>query len=292
MQHTTVVKCGGNAAVDPLAICEDIAAMTHEGSRIALVHGGSADIENLAHRMNVPTRRLTSPDGVSARHTDAATLEVVHLALAGLAKPRLVAALVGKGVSAVGLTGLDGGLLRARRKSAHRAIVDGRKVLVRDDHSGRVTEVNTALLHTLLDAGSVPVISPPALAEDGRPVNTDADRAAAAVAGALRAETLVLLTGAPGVLADPADESSVLPVCAVPPTGAPPHVGGGMGLKLIAAREALLGGARRVLIADGRRPDPVRAALAGHATEIVIADEPAATDTTDRPATAGEEARR
>lgn len=270
MQHITVVKCGGNAAVDPLAICEDVAAMTHEGARVALVHGGSADIEDLARRMGVPLRRLTSPDGVSARHTDSATLEVVHLALAGLAKPRLVGALVEAGVSAVGLTGLDGGLLRAKRKSAHRAIVDGRKVLVRDDHSGRVVEVNTALLRTLLEAGSVPVVSPPAVAEDGRPVNTDADRAAAAVAGALGAKTLVLLTGAPGVLADPADETSVLPVCAVPPTGAPPHVGGGMGLKLIAAREALLAGARRVLVADGRRPDPVRAALAGHATEIVI----------------------
>ncbi|MCD9196220.1 [LysW]-aminoadipate kinase [Streptomyces albireticuli] len=270
MQETIVVKCGGNAAVDPLAVCEDIAGLTRERRPVVLVHGGSADIEGLAARMGVASRRLTAPDGVSARHTDAETLQVVHLALAGLAKPRLLTALASAGVSAVGLTGLDGGLLRARRKTAHRAVVDGRRIVVRDDHSGRVTEVNDALLRTLLAAGHVPVVSPPAVAEDGRPVNTDADRAAAAVAAGLGAGTLVLLTGAPGVLADPADEGSVLPVCAVAPSGTPPFTGGGMGLKLVAAREALQGGVGRVLIADGRRRDPVGAALAGAATEVVL----------------------
>ncbi|MEV6124420.1 [LysW]-aminoadipate kinase [Streptomyces sp. NPDC052077] len=273
MQDITVVKCGGNAAVDPLAVCSDVAGMAGDGERVVLVHGGSADIDALAGRLGVPTRRLVSPDGVSARHTDPATLEVVHLALAGLVKPRLVRALVSAGVPAVGLTGLDGGLLRARRKGVHRALVDGRRVLVRDDHSGRVDSVNTALLGTLLSSGAVPVVSPPALAEDGRPVNADADRVAAAVAGALGARTLVLLTGAPGVLADPADEDSVLPVCAMPRSGPPPYTGGGMGLKLVAAREALLGGARRVLIADGRRPGPVRAALSGRATEVTLLPE-------------------
>ncbi|MBB5120360.1 acetylglutamate kinase [Streptomyces eurocidicus] len=275
MQETIVVKCGGNAAVDPLAVCEDIAGLTRERRPVVLVHGGSADIEGLAARMGVASRRLTAPDGVSARYTDAETLQVVHLALAGLAKPRLLTALASAGVSAVGLTGLDGGLLRARRKTAHRAVVDGRRIVIRDDHSGRITEVNDALLRTLLAAGHVPVVSPPAVAEDGRPVNTDADRAAAAVAAGLGAGTLVLLTGAPGVLADPADEDSVLPVCAVAPSGTPPFTGGGMGLKLVAAREALQGGVGRVLIADGRRRDPVRAALAGSATEVVLEGGPA-----------------
>ncbi|MBT2385824.1 [LysW]-aminoadipate kinase [Streptomyces sp. ISL-11] len=275
MQETIVVKCGGNAAVDPLAVCEDIAGLTRERRPVVLVHGGSADIESLAARMGVASHRLTAPDGVSARYTDEATLQVVHLALAGLAKPRLLTALASAGVSAVGLTGLDGGLLRARRKTAHRAVVDGRRIVIRDDHSGRITEVNAALLRTLLAAGHVPVVSPPATAEDGRPVNTDADRAAAAVAAGLGAATLVLLTGAPGVLADPADEDSVLPVCAVAPSGTPPFTGGGMGLKLVAAREALQGGVGRVLIADGRRRDPVRAALDGRATEVVLDDTPA-----------------
>lgn len=273
MPKTIVVKCGGNAAVDVRLVCRDLARLARRTDRLVLVHGGSADIEDLAARMDVESRRLIAPDGVSARYTDAEMLEVVHLALAGLTKPRLVAELMRCEVPAVGLTGLDSGLLRARRKNAHRAMVDGRRVVVRDDHSGRITDVNAEFLETLLDAGQVPVISPPALAEDGEPVNTDADRAAAAVAAALGADTLVLLTGAPGVLADPTDESTVRPVCAVPPSGAPPVRGGGMGLKLVAAREALAGGVGRVNIADGRRAGPVRAALDGAGTRVVIADE-------------------
>jgi acetylglutamate/LysW-gamma-L-alpha-aminoadipate kinase len=123
-------------------------------------------------------------------------------------------------------------------------------------------------VHSLLAAGIVPVISPPALAEDGHPVNTDADRAAAAVAAAIGATSLVMLTGAPGVLADPGDETSVLRVCHVPTEGPPPFVAGGMGLKLIAAREAIAGGVPRVLIASGRTAKPVLAALSGAGTEV------------------------
>lgn len=274
MRPITVVKCGGNAAVDPRAVCADVAARHRRGESVVVVHGGSVDIEDLARRLHVPSRRLISPDGVSARHTDAAMLSVVQLALAGQTKPRLVTELVRSGVDAIGLTGLDGGLLRARRKTAHRAVVDGRRVLVRDDHSGRVERVNSRLLHTLLASSLLPVVSPPALAEDGRPVNADADRVAAAVAGALGAVTLVLLTGAPGVLADPADEATLLSRHEVPRLGAPEHVGGGMGLKLVAGREALLAGVSRVLVADGRRTEPVSAALSGQGTELVLAPEP------------------
>ncbi|MEU9946571.1 amino acid kinase family protein, partial [Streptomyces lavendulae] len=190
--------------------------------------------------------------------------------LAGVTKPRLVTELAAAGVSAVGLTGVDGGLLRARRKTAHRAVVDGRLRVVRDQHSGRVTSVNSGLLRSLLADGHTPVVSPPALAEDFRPVNADADRVAAAVAAALGADVLVMLTGAPGVLADPADETSVLAECRVPLDGAPPHTGGGMGLKLVAAREALAGGVPRVLVGDGRVAEPVRSALAGGVTRVVL----------------------
>lgn len=269
MRDITVVKCGGNAAVDPAAICSDIARMVHAGKRVVVVHGGSSDIRDLVHRLGVKERRITSPDGVTTRHTDAETLEVVTLALTGLAKPRLVTELVRAGVQAIGLTGLDGRLLTAKRKRAHRAIVNGRKVLVRDNHSGTVRGVNADLLLGLLDSGLTPIVSPPVLAEDGRPVNADADRVAAAVASALDASTLIMLTGAPGVLADATDDESLVPVVALDPEGPPPHLGGGMGMKLIAAREALRGGVRRVLIADGRCRRPVQTAGEA-ATEVVL----------------------
>ncbi|MFF8925584.1 [LysW]-aminoadipate kinase [Streptomyces koyangensis] len=268
----TVVKCGGNPAVDAAGICADIARLVLEGHSILLVHGGSGEIARLAGKLGVPQRALVAPDNVSTRYTDAATLEVVVLALAGSVKPKLVAELSRHNVPAVGLTGMDGGMLRARRKSVIRSVVDGRTVLVRDNHSGRLTTVRAELPQTLLRAGYVPVVSPPAIDEHDQPVNVDADRAAAALAAALGADQLLLLTGAPGVLADPDDPTSVQRTHYVAPTGPPdPSATGGMALKLIAAREALTGGVGTVRIADGRIPDPVSQALAGVGTTVSIA---------------------
>jgi acetylglutamate/LysW-gamma-L-alpha-aminoadipate kinase len=264
-----VIKCGGNPSVDAAGICADVAGLAGEGQSILLVHGGSGEIARLAGRLGVPQRTLVAPDKVSTRYTDPATLEVVVLALAGSVKPKIVAELSGLGVPAVGLTGLDGGMLRARRKSVVRSVVDGRTTLVRDNLSGRLAEVRTELPESLLRSGFVPVVSPPALDEHGQPVNVDADRVAAALAAALGADQLVLLTGAPGVLADPSDETSVLSSYEVPAAGAPGRgVGGGMALKLVAAREALTGGVPSVRIADGRVPDPVSRALAGSGTAV------------------------
>lgn len=265
-----VVKCGGNPAVDAASICADVAALVRDRP-VLLVHGGSSEIARLAGKLGVPQRTLVAPDGVSTRYTDPATLEVVTLALAGGVKPRLVAELSRLGVPAVGLTGLDGGMLRARRKSAIRSVLDGRTTLVRDNLSGQLTEVRVELAETLLRSGFVPVVSPPALDEHGHPVNVDADRVAAALAAALGAEHLVLLTGAPGLLADRDDHTSVLSTYEVPATGAPGRfAGGGMALKLVAAREALAGGVPSVLIADGRVADPVGRALAGFGTTVTM----------------------
>lgn len=280
----TVVKCGGNPAVETESICADVAKLVAEEQSVLLVHGGSGEIARLAGKLGVPQRTLVAPDNVSTRYTDPATLEVVVLALAGGVKPAIVAELSRLGVSAVGLTGLDGGMLRARRKSAIRAVVDGRTTLVRDNLSGRLTGVRTELPETLLRSGFVPVVSPPAIDEHDHPVNVDADRAAASLAAALGADRLVLLTGAPGVLADPDDDTSVLSTCEVPATGAPGRFAvGGMALKLVAAREALAGGVASVRVADGRVSNPVSRALAGSGTSVTMTcAEPATTGPRER----------
>lgn len=267
----TVVKCGGNPAVDAAGICADVARLIRDGQSVVLVHGGSGEIARLAGKLGVPQRTLVAPDSVSTRYTDPATLEVVILALAGGVKPKIVAELSRLGVPSVGLTGLDGGMLRARRKSAVRSIVDGRTTLIRDNLSGRLSEVRTELAETLLRAGFVPVVSPPAIDEHDQPVNVDADRVAAALAVALGADHLVLLTGTPGLLADPGDLTSLLSTYELPATGAPGRfAGGGMALKLIAAREALAGGVASVRIADGRVPNPVSLALSGSGTTVTM----------------------
>jgi acetylglutamate/LysW-gamma-L-alpha-aminoadipate kinase len=252
----TVVKLGGAAGLDPVGICRDIAALLDRpGQRVVVLHGGSAEVDRLATRLGVPQRRLRTPSGTSSRYTDPATLEVLTMALAGLVKPRLLAEFARLGVSTIGLTGIDAAILRAQRDPAHRAEVDGRQVLVRDDMTGRISHVNAAPLNALLDSGLTPVLSPPALAQDGSPVNVDADRAAAAVAVALRADRLLLLTNVPGVLSTPGDDTSLIRRCAVDTrTGRPIglEVGGGMAVKLRAAGAALAAGVPHVVIGDGR----------------------------------------
>jgi [amino group carrier protein]-L-2-aminoadipate 6-kinase len=262
MAGLTVVKCGG--AVDPAPTCADVARLRARGERVVVVHGGAPEIAALAAQLGVPMRSLVSPSGVTSRYTDPGMLDVITLAMAGRVKPRLLRELAAHGVPAVGLTGLDGGLLRAQRKPAQRSVVDGRRVVVRDDYSGRVVGVNGDVLRVLLDGGFTPVVSPPATGENGHPLNVDADRAASAVAGALHADRLVLLTAAPGVLTDPGDEGSVLPRCPVPAEGPARAAGpaayaasGGMHRKMIAAWEALCRGVPEVIIGDGRTPQPL-----------------------------------
>jgi acetylglutamate/LysW-gamma-L-alpha-aminoadipate kinase len=256
MTSLTVVKCGG--ALDPARMCADVARLRAQGQRVIVVHGGAPEIARLAAELGVPARTLLSPGGVTSRHTDLDMLDVITLAMTGRAKPRLLRALAAHGVRAVGLTGLDGGLLQARRKTAQRAVVDGRLLVVRDDYSGRVVAVATDVLRLLLDGGLTPVVSPPATGEDGHPLNVDADRAAAAIAGALGADRLLLLTAAPGVLADAGDPASVLPRCQLTADGPVPYaVTGGMHRKIIAAREALSRGVPQVIIGDGRTSQPL-----------------------------------
>ncbi|HST48464.1 acetylglutamate kinase [Jatrophihabitans sp.] len=265
---TVVVKCGGVVAERPEFLCADVAARHRNGERLLLVHGGSSDIDRVAGQFGVRQRRLVGPGNVSGRYTDPATLAVAMMTWSGVVKPRLLEILARHGVPAVGLTGLDAGLVTATAKKPFRALLDGRSTIIRDDRSGRIAAVNGAALHRLLDAGFLPVLSPPALGADG-PLNVDADRLAAAVATAMGAEELVLLSDVPGVLADQADPGSVLARIAVSLDGPPAVSSGGMGAKLTAARTALVAGTR-VRICSGLVPEPLTGGLAGQGTEVVL----------------------
>jgi acetylglutamate/LysW-gamma-L-alpha-aminoadipate kinase len=268
----TVVKCGGGSAVVPDRVCADLARRRALGERLVLVHGGGPAIDQLAAELGVPRRTLLAPSGLESSYTDPAALDVMIMTMAGRVKPRLLATLAGAGVCAAGLTGLDGGLLTARRKTARRAVIDGRTVLVRDDHSGTIVAVNPLILRVLLDAGITPVVSPPAASDGDGPLNVDADRAAAAIAVALGASRLLLLTAAPGLLRDPPDESTVLARCVLPAAGAAPRhaASAGMFRKLTAAAEALRGGVPAVRISDGRTDAPITAAIGGAGTALAL----------------------
>lgn len=261
-----VVKLGGAAGNDADAVLADLARLRAAGKAFVLVHGTSDAANRLSEALGRPPRFVTSVSGHTSRFTDRETMEVVAMAAGGL-NAQLVEKLQRLGVDAVGLTGLDGRLLTGPRKDTIRAVVDGKQVLVRGDHSGVVQRVNVRLLRALLDGGWIPVVTLPALADDGVAVNVDADRAGAAVAAALEAEAYVQLTNVPGLLRDKDDPASL--VAHVPADRLDEADGLAQGRfkkKVLAAREALAGGVRTVLIASSAGDAPVTAALAGAGT--------------------------
>ena len=275
-----VIKIGGARAVDPAGALADVAALVksdaeggdHEAEDVVVVHGGSTAVDETLERLGIEPEYVETPSGVTGRFTDEETMEVFEMVMPGLLNTELVASLQSEGVDAVGLSGVDGKLLHGPRKSAVRVVEDGTRKVRRGDHSGTPKEVNADLLAGLVADGYTPVVSPPmAGADDGAvtPVNTDADRAAAAIAGALDA-TLLLLTDVPGILEEPEDRSTL--VREVDDPAEWDHLQslaeGGMGRKVMAAGEALEGGAAEVVVADANLDRPVMTALEGDGTHI------------------------
>ncbi len=262
---TVVVKVGGATGNTVEGVLADLASRPE----FVLVHGGSAAVDRLGAALGRPSEYYTSPSGVVSRRSDPAHLEVGVLALAGKVQTELVAGLARHGRVAVGLSGVDGGLLRAQPKAGARALIDGRVVRLADDRSGRIESVNVPLLRLLLDAGIAPVVGPPAVTPSGEIVNVDADRAAACIAVALGAEALLLLTNVPGLLRDLRDPASVIPwVPRADVEAALALAEGRMRKKLLAAREAVEGGVRTVVIGPSGAPHPVESALRGEGTVI------------------------
>lgn len=270
MSQVTAIKVGGAAGVDLAAVCADLARLAAAGGRWVLVHGGSHETTRVAEQLGHPPRFLTSVSGYTSRYTDARTLEIFQMVYCGKINKEIVGRLQGQGVNAVGLSGMDGRLLEARRKGALKVREGGRTLVIRDDLSGTLERVHARLLHLLLEGGFYPVVSPPAIGEEGQGLNVDGDRAAARIAAALEAETLLILSDVPGVLREFPDAGTLIPHLSLAEVddAAERHARGRMRIKLLAAREAVQAGVGRVVIGDSRGEHPVRAALDGAGTTI------------------------
>ncbi len=245
---TLVVKVGGSAGATTANIVREIAQCVAQGRHIVVVHGGSDLTNVLSERLGHPVRMITSPSGMVSRYTDSETLSIYAMAVAGQINTELVACLQQQGINALGLAGVDGRLLLARRKSIVRSQTPGGRLqILRDDYTGQVEQVNDTLLRQLLDAGYTPVIAPLAISQGGERLNVDGDRAAAAVAIALGAEVLVIMTNVPGLLTDPGDSSTLIhTIPAERITDYTEYAQGRMRKKLLGAQEALQGGVPRV----------------------------------------------
>ncbi len=265
-----VIKSGGGQGVNAESVCVDVAELVGQGEQVVLVHGGSHETNVISAKLGHPPRFVTSPSGHSSRYTDRETLEILAMVAAGKINKLLVERLQQLGINAVGLSGLDGRLLEGQRKSALRIVENGKRKVLRGEYSGIVEKVNGGLLCSLLDAGYVPVIAPLAISYAGEAVNVDGDRVAAAIATALKAETVVILSNVPGLLRDLSDETTL--VSQVPVVHIHSYLEryaqGRMKKKLLGATEAVKDGVGQVILADGRVPQPLQQALAGQGTII------------------------
>ncbi|MGP1587879.1 MAG: acetylglutamate kinase [Treponemataceae bacterium] len=243
-----VVKYGGNAMLNEelkQAVMEDIVLLNTIGIKVVLVHGGGPEINHMLERLGKESKFVNG-----LRYTDKETMEVVQMVLAGKLNKDIVGILTQKGGKAVGICGVDSGLLRAKKISK-----DGTDL----GFVGEITEVNPEIINVLLDNDFIPVISTVALGEqdDMSRYNINADTAAAKIAVALKAEKFLQLTNVPGVLLNVNDPSTLVKRVAreaIPSMIATGVISSGMIPKIECCLEALSGGVCRTHIIDGRVP--------------------------------------
>ena len=243
---TIVVKYGGNAMIDEelkTQVMQDIALLHYVGIRTILVHGGGPEINAMLGQMGIESHFIGG-----LRVTDAATMEIVEMVLAGKTNKGIVSLLNKQGAKAVGLSGKDANLLIAYKMESP----EGDLGFV-----GEIAQVNTDLLNLLVEQGYIPVVSSVAIGPDGESYNVNADHAAGHIAAAVGASKLVMLTDVEGLYANYPDKASLISVMDVAQAEAMIESGAaerGMIPKLEACIAAVEGGVPRAHLIDGRQP--------------------------------------
>ena len=250
---TIVVKYGGHAmSEDHLAVDfgKDIALLKQVGINPVIVHGGGPQINSMLERLEI---KSTFIDGL--RITDAAMVEVVEMVLAGSVNKQIAGLINQAGALAVGISGRDGGLIRAKKLT--RTLRDPGSEIESVLDLGFVGEpayVDTRVIHALTGAGLIPVIAPVGTGEDGQTYNINADTAAGAIAGALNASRLLMLTDVAGVLDKSGNLLTEIAVASIPGLIEDGTISGGMIPKVLTCIEAIKQGVKGATILDGRVP--------------------------------------
>ena len=244
-----VIKYGGNAMIsDELkeTVINDIILMKCVGIQPVVVHGGGPAISDLLKRLDHKSEFING-----LRYTDDVTIDVVQMVLGGKVNKDLVSLIEKFGGKALGLCGMDGSLIKAKK-------LEGDADL---GYVGEITKVNTDILKTAMNSGYIPVVGSVALGEDNdKPYNINADTCASKIASALKAEELILLTDVPGVMKDPNDPSSLissLRLHQIPKLCVEGVIKGGMIPKIDCCVEAVRMGVERSIILDGRIPHSI-----------------------------------
>jgi len=241
-----VIKYGGNAMTNPelkKLVMSDILLLSTVGIKVVLVHGGGPEINQMLAKINKESKYV---DGL--RVTDEETMEIVQMILAGKTNKDLVNIIGSIGGKALGLSGMDGKLIKAKLLSEELGKV------------GDITEINTEIIHDVMDKGYIPIISSIACDDEGNAYNTNADTAASAIAGALKAKALIAMTDIKGLLRDVNDLDSLITEVNVSEVNALKKEGvisGGMIPKIDSCVDAIRKGVEKVFIIDGRIPHSI-----------------------------------
>jgi acetylglutamate kinase len=253
---TFVVKAGGGVfaeAAATRALVEQIAILHYFGVRVVLVHGGGPQLTELSAALGVPTRMVEG-----RRVTDQQSIDVTAMVLNGLINTRVLAICRDLNIDAVGISGVDAGLVRAHRRPPVRVGADGE--LVDFGFVGDIEAVDSSVLKKLLDNGLMPVVSPLSADQSGTLLNINADTVAAAVGAALQAEKLILCTGAPGILGEVSDPRSLISYTdlqGLKRLRDAGQLGDGMLPKAKAIEDAIRGGVRRVHVVSYGAPEGI-----------------------------------
>ncbi|MDA4117998.1 MAG: [LysW]-aminoadipate/[LysW]-glutamate kinase [Thaumarchaeota archaeon] len=264
----TVVKLGGDIVKGEISadFLSDLKKLV-QTTQVVLVHGGGDVVTEIATKLGKEQRFVVSPEGMRSRYTDRETVEIFTMVMCGLIAKKLVEVLGRNGLSAVSLSGLDGGVLRATRKKKL-LIVDerGRKVAIEGGYTGKMKSAGGPVIDALLEQRAIPVISPVAMGEEAEPLNVDSDRAAAFVAMGIRADAVIFLTDVKGFLKD---DKVVERMTIEEARRILPKTGFGMQKKILAGVEAIEAGVNEVIIASGFGPEPLSNALMHNGCTVI-----------------------
>ena len=253
---TFVVKAGGGVFGDGAAtrsLVEQIGILHYFGVRVVLVHGGGPQLTELSAALGVPTQMVEG-----RRVTDQRSIDVTAMVLNGLINTRVLALCRDLNIDAVGISGVDAGLVRAHKRPPVRLSADGDPVDF--GYVGDIDAVDTTVLKKLLDNGLMPVVSPLSADENGTLLNINADTVAAALGAALGAEKLILCTGTPGILGSVTDPGSLISytdLAGLKRLRESGQIADGMLPKAKAIEDAIRGGVRRVHVVSYRAPEGI-----------------------------------
>ncbi len=230
-----------------------------ESEGVILVHGGGKEVTKVCEQLGKEPKFVTSPSGIKSRYTDKETAEIFTMVMAGRINKTIVQMLQKNGINAIGLSGVDAKIIQAERKKKLLIVNEkGRKQAIDGGYTGKIKEINSSFIKSLLDQGLTPVISPIAISEESEFLNVDGDRAAAYVAGKVGTDKVLFITNVDGLLMD---DKLVKKLTLAEAKEIRPKIGPGMEKKILASTEALDMGVKEALIANGQKENPISSAI-------------------------------